>query len=254
MGPVAGNDKEVELLFGRHAVREALRARRRPLLRLLMARQDHQSADIVRLARAARVPVYIEPRSALDRLVPYARHQGIIGLISAKRYVEIEEVLAYAKARNEPSCIVVLDGIEDPHNLGAVLRTAEAAGVHGVFVPDRRAVGLTNSVAKVSAGALEYLRVGRTENVSKFIKKLQVEGAWVYGVTPQAKKIYTDLDMKGPIALVFGNEEKGIRPGILEKCDEQVRIPMLGHIASVNVSAAAAIVLYEMVRQRSQER
>ncbi len=251
MGPVAGSGKQAEILYGLHAVREALRSGSRPLLRLLVVRRDRQFADVVQLAHAAGVPVRLEPRSALDRLVPDGKHQGVIGIVGAKGYASTENILDHARARDEPPFVVILDGIEDPHNLGAVLRTAEAAGVHGVFVPERHAAGLTRSVARVSAGALEHLRVACAENVSRLIEKLQAAGLWVYGVVPHAEKPYTALDFRCPLALVFGGEGRGIRLGVLDKCDERVRIPMRGQLASLNVSAAAAIVLFEAVRQRA---
>ncbi len=247
----AGSGNAPELLYGLHAVREALRAGTRPLLRILVIRQDRQFADLVRLARSAQVPVSLEPRVVLDRLVPDGKHQGVIGLVAAKAYADQEEILSYARVRNEPPLVVILDGIEDPHNLGAVLRTAEAAGAHGVFVPDRRSVGLTGTVAKASAGALDHLKVGRMQNVSRLIEGLQAAGLWVYAVDPGASKPYTALDLQGPVALVFGGEGQGIRPGVLGKCDDLARIPMRGQVSSLNVSAAPAIVLYEVVRQRA---
>jgi 23S rRNA (guanosine2251-2'-O)-methyltransferase len=251
MAPADGSGNTHELLYGLHAVREALRAGTRPLLRILVIRQDRQFADLVRLARSAKVPVHLEPRPVLDRLVPDGKHQGVIGLVAAKAYADQDEILDYARARNEPPLVLVLDGIEDPHNLGAVLRTAEAAGAHGVFVPDRRSVGLTGTVAKASAGALEHLRIGRAQNVSRLIEGLQTAGLWVYAVHPEAPKPYTALDLRGPVALVFGGEGQGIRPGVLEKCDDRTKIPMRGKVTSLNVSAAAAIVLFEVVRQRT---
>lgn len=250
MEPVAGNDNAPELLYGLHTVREALRAGTRPLLKLLVVQRDKQFAELVGLARAAGVPVQIEPRSALDRLVPDGRHQGVVGMVASKRYSDQDEILEYARRRNEPPFVLVLDGVEDPHNLGAILRTAEAAGVHGVFIPERRSVGLTGTVAKVSAGALEHLRVGRVLNVSRLIEGLQASGLWVYALEPQAAKPYTALDLRGAVALVLGGEGKGVRSGVLGKCDDRVSIPMRGQVASLNVSAAAAIVLFEAVRQR----
>lgn len=250
MAPAAGSAETPELLYGLHAVREALRSGARPLLRLLVIRLDRQFADLVRLARSAGIPVHVEPRPVLDRLVPDGRHQGVVGLVASKRYADPKEVLDYARARGEPPFLVILDGVEDPHNLGAVLRTAEAAGVHGVFIPERRAVGLTGSVAKASAGALEHLRVARIQNISRLIEALQAEGVWVYALDAESQKLYTALDLRGPLALVLGGEGKGVRPGVLEKCDERVRIPMLGQVSSLNVSAAAAIVMFEAVRQR----
>jgi 23S rRNA (guanosine2251-2'-O)-methyltransferase len=144
-----------------------------------------------------------------------------------------------------------LDGVEDPHNLGAVLRTAEAAGVHGVFIPERRAVGLTPVVAKVSAGALDHMRVGRVVNLSRLIEELKGDGVWVYGVEPSAQTDVTTIDMTGPVAFVFGGEGGGIRQGVLQECDGRVRIPMKGKVESLNVSAAVAVTLFEGVRQRS---
>jgi 23S rRNA (guanosine2251-2'-O)-methyltransferase len=213
-------------------------------------REDRQFAELVRLARAARVPVHVEPQQALDRLVPQGRHQGAIAFAASKQYADQEEMLGLARERSEPPFLVVLDGLEDPQNLGAVCRTAEAAGVHGLFIPERRSVGLTGAVAKASAGALEHLRVGCVSNVSRLIESLQAEGLWVYAVDPAVPKPYTALDLKGPLVLVFGGEGKGIRPGVLAKCDDRAHIPMYGQVASLNVSAAAAIVLFEAVRQR----
>jgi 23S rRNA (guanosine2251-2'-O)-methyltransferase len=219
-------------------------------LRVLVVRQDRQFAEVVRLARAARVPVYLEPKRALDRLVPHGKHQGIVGLVATKRYTKPEEILAASRARGEPPFLIVLDGVEDPHNLGAVIRTAEAVGVHGVVVPERRAVGLTGGVAKASAGALEHMQVARVSNLSRFIEHLQNEGLWVYGLDLGAPKPYTALDLSGPVALVFGGEGRGVRPGVLEKCDDRASIPMRGRVESLNVSVAAAIVMYEVLRQR----
>lgn len=240
-----------DLLYGFHAVREALQAHPRKLMRILVARQDHRSGELMRLARSAGVPVHVEPRQVLDRLAPDGKHQGVVALMASVPYAGRDEILAHAHERGEPPFLVILDGVEDPQNLGAVLRSAEAAGAHGVFLPERRSVGLTGTVAKVSAGAVHHLKVAQSQNLSRLIEDLQKEGIWVYAVDPLAEKRYTALDFRGPIALVLGGEGTGIRPGILGKCDERVSIPMRGHVASLNVSAAAAIVLYEVVRQRT---
>lgn len=231
-------------------MREALRAGARPLQRLLMLRTDRQFADLVHLAKTQQVPVHIEPLPALDRLVPSGDHQGVIAFIAAKFYDTTERILERARSLGEKPFLVLLDGIEDPHNLGAILRTAEAAGVHGVFIPERRAVGLTSVVAKVSAGALDHISVARVGNLIRLIQDLKKTGLWVYGVDPSAVKLHTDIDMTGPIALVFGGEGTGIRPGVLGECDERIRIPMQGRVASLNVSVAAAVTLFETVRQR----
>src|SRR6476660_6925977 len=204
MAPAAGSDNQPELLYGLHAIREALRADTRPLQRLLVQRTDRQFAEIVLQAKARRIPVHIEPPAAFDRLVPGGKHQGVIAFVAAKSYSGTEEILELARLRGEPPFLVILDGVEDPHNLGAVLRTAEAAGVHGVFIPERRAAGLTSVVAKVSAGALDHISVGRVANLIRLIQDLKEAGLWIYGVDPQATKLHTDIDMTGAIALVLG--------------------------------------------------
>lgn len=252
MEPAAGNDKTSDLIYGLHAVREALRSGSRPLLRLLLARQDRQYSDIAQLAKAARIPVHVQPLQALDRLVPHGKHQGVIGVVAAKRYAELDEILLTAKTRGEPPFLLLLDGLEDPHNVGAILRSAEGAGAHGVILPERRAVGLTGAVARTSAGALEHLAVACVTNLSPLIDALQVQGLWVYALTPEADKSYTEVDLQGPLAIVLGGEGKGIRRGVMDKCDQQMKISLRGQVASLNVAAAAAIVLFEVVRQRTE--
>jgi 23S rRNA (guanosine2251-2'-O)-methyltransferase len=250
MAQVDGNAEPSDLIYGLHAIREALRAGTRPLQRILVLRTDRQFGDLVQTAKQKQIPVHIEPSPAFDRLVPNGRHQGVIAFVAAKSYDTTEQILDRAKTRSEKPFLVLLDGVEDPHNLGAVLRTAEAAGVHGVFIPERRAVGLTSVVAKVSAGALDHISVGRVGNLIRLIQDLKEAGLWIYGVAPQAAKLHTDIDMTGPIALVLGGEGEGLRPGVLKECDDHIRIPMQGRIQSLNVSAAAAITLFEVVRQR----
>jgi 23S rRNA (guanosine2251-2'-O)-methyltransferase len=245
-----GSADEREILYGLHAVREALKAGTRPLQRLLVIRTDKQFAALVQLARAHHVPVYVQPIASLDRLVPDGRHQGVVAFAAAKAYQSEEFILARAAHRQEAPLLVILDGVEDPHNLGAVLRTAEGAGVHGVLIPERRAVGLTSVVAKASAGAIDHIPVARVTNMSRSIESLKAAGVWIYGVSPSAKKIFTDVDLREPVGLVLGAEGTGIRPGVLQHCDECVRIPLRGQVQSLNVSAAAAIVLFEAVRQR----
>ena len=250
MAPADGNDKDQEILYGLHAVREALKAGSRPLQRLLVIRTDKQFSDLVQLARSLHVPVHVQPSASLDRLVPDGRHQGIVAFAAAKAYQTEESILARAAERSEPPLLVILDGVEDPHNLGAVLRTAEGAGVHGLFIPERRAVGLTSVVAKVSAGAIDHIPVARVTNTSRLIESLKAVGVWIYGVEPSASKLYTDVDLRGPVGLVFGGEGTGIRPGLLQHCDERIRIPMRGRVQSLNVSASAAVLLFEAARQR----
>ena len=251
MAPAGGSANQPELLYGLHAVREALKAGDRPLQRLLVIRTDKQFSDLVQLARSRHIPVHVQPAASLDRLVPGGKHQGIVAVAAAKAYQTEEGILGRAAARKEPPLLVILDGVEDPHNLGAVIRTAEGAGAHGVFIPERRAAGLSSAVAKASAGAIDHIAVARVTNVSRLLESLKAAGLWIYGVEPSAGRLFTDVDLRGPVGLVFGGEGTGIRPGVLRHCDERIRIPMKGNVQSLNVSATAAITLFEAVRQRS---
>lgn len=251
MAPADGSDSQQEILYGLHAVREALRAGTRPLQRLLVVRTDKQFADLVQLARSRHVPIRVQPLASLDRLVPGGRHQGVVAYAAAKAYQTEASILARAVARNEPPLLVILDGVEDPHNLGAILRTAEGAGAHGVFIPERRAAGLTSVVAKVSAGAIDHIPVARVTNTVRLLESLKKAGVWIYGLDPGATKLFTEVDLRGPVGLVFGGEGKGLRPGMMQHCDDRIRIPMRGRVQSLNVSASAAVMLFEAVRQRS---
>lgn len=250
MGPHGGSAEHTHLLYGLHAVHEALRGGNRSFIRLVLIRKDGRFSGIVRLSQEAMIPIQVQPRTVLDRMVSSGNHQGVIAVVGEKSYASPEDMLGCARQRGEPPCIVILDGVVDPHNLGAVLRSAEGAGVHGVCIPDRRSAGLTSTVSKTSAGALEHIRVASVPNLSRVIEQLQGEGLWVFGLVPQSHRSYTDVDLCGPVALVLGGEEKGLRPGIIAKCDERVTIPLRGKINSLNVSAAAAIVFFELVRQR----
>lgn len=253
MAQADGSGNQQELLYGLHAVREALRAGTRPLQRILVLRTDRQFSELVQLAKSKRIPVFIEPQAAFDRLVPVGRHQGVIAFVAAKAYSSTDEILERALHSGEPPFLIILDGVEDPHNLGAVLRTAEAAGVHGVFIPERRAVGLSSVVAKVSAGALDHMLVARVGNISRLIEELKKADIWIYGIEPSAKKPYTAIDMTGPVALIFGGENRGIRAGIEKGCDDCVSILMKGKVESLNVSAAVAVTVFEAVRQREEK-
>ena len=239
-------------MYGLHTLREILRAGTRPLLRIHIIREDRQFSEIVRLARSKRIPIQVEPPDRLDRLVQGGRHQGIVGMVGAKAYADEDELLEQTLQQRNSALLVVLDNIQDPQNLGAVLRTAEAAGVHGVFIPERRSVGLTASVAKASAGALEYLQVARARNISRLLEKFQESGILTYALDPSASTPYTALDLREPVALVFGAEGGGIRPGVMSKCDGRAMIPMHGRIESLNLSVTVALTLFEAVRQRGE--
>lgn len=250
MAPAAGRDDAADLVYGLHAVREALRSGARPIQKLLLVGQERQYGELYQQARAQGIPVRVEPRAALDRLVPDRRHQGVVAVIAPKEYVDAGTILDAARRRAEAPFVLLLDGVEDPHNLGAVLRTADGAGVHGVVIPERRSAGLTSAVARASAGAMDYVPVACVTNLIRQIEQFQKDGLWVYAVDPSAEKLYTALDYRGAIGLVLGSEGEGVRKGVLAQCDDRIRIPMRGQVASLNVSVAAAVLCYEVVRQR----
>jgi 23S rRNA (guanosine2251-2'-O)-methyltransferase len=242
-------------LFGVQPVLEALRAGVRPIERLTLAEGVHESRlrEILEIARYADIPVRRVPRAELQRLAAGANHQGVIAAIAAAHYTHADELLDALAARVgtvDPPLAIVLDGVEDPRNLGAVIRTAECAGAHGVFVPERRAAGLTETVAKAAAGALEYVPVARAANVVRLLEQLKERGVWTIGTAAEADTSYTGWDWTQPCALLLGGEGEGLRRLVRERCDVLVRIPLRGQIESLNVSVAAGIVLYEAVRQR----
>jgi 23S rRNA (guanosine2251-2'-O)-methyltransferase len=231
-------------LAGIHPVREALRAGR-GLDRVLIARGTGgpRLQEIIDLAREHSVPVRFEPREALDRASNGATHQGVLAFGAAQRYAELDQVVAGAQL------LVVLDGVEDPHNLGAILRTAHAAGASAVLVPDRRAAGLTDVVAKAAAGALEHLPVVRIGNVSQTLEALKAKGFWIYGLDERASDLYSEADYAKPTVFVLGGEGQGLHQLVKKNCDVLVRIPMAGTISSLNVSVAAGVVLFEWNRR-----
>ncbi|HEX8352650.1 MAG TPA: 23S rRNA (guanosine(2251)-2'-O)-methyltransferase RlmB [Pyrinomonadaceae bacterium] len=246
-------------VFGVQPVLEALRAGTRPVERLTVAEGAHESRlrEILEIARYADIPVRRVPRPELQRLAAGANHQGVIATIAAAHYTHADELLDALAARvgtEEPPLAVVLDGVEDPRNLGAVIRTVECAGAHGVFVPERRASGLTETVAKAAAGALEYVPVSRAANVVRLIEELKGRGIWTVGTAAGAETSYADWDWTQPCALLLGGEGEGLRRLVRERCDVLVSIPLRGQIESLNVSVAAGIVLYEAVRQRTARR
>ncbi len=240
-------------IYGLAPVLEALRARRRQIHKILIAAGAHQSRlnELVETARRASVALEKRDRRALDELTGGANHQGVVALIAPlnkkNAYVEAETIL---DSMGDPPLIALLDGIEDPHNLGAILRTCECAGVDGVFIPEHRAASLNETVAKTSAGAVEYVRIARVTNLVPLIDDLKDRGLWVVGVEGGTENIYSDFDLKVPLAVVLGSEGKGIRRLVREKCDAIVSIPMRGKINSLNVSVAAGVVLFEVIRQR----
>ncbi|MDM7922548.1 MAG: 23S rRNA (guanosine(2251)-2'-O)-methyltransferase RlmB [Pyrinomonadaceae bacterium] len=234
-------------------VLEALRAGSRRIDRLMIVHgaREHRLQEIVELARANGVAVTKLSREELERhLEPGINHQGVAAITSAADYVSEDEI---TDAVGPDSLLVILDGVEDPRNFGAILRTAECAGVDGVLIPERRAVGLTETVVKSSAGATEYVKVAKTPNINRLIEELKVRNVWVVGTSGESETDYTDWDWTQPSALVLGNEGSGLHRLVAENCDVLVKIPMFGKIDSLNVSVAAGVVLFEARRQRAKK-
>lgn len=232
-------------IAGVHPVREALRAGR-PLDRVLIAKgaAGPRLQEIIELCRERAVPLRFEPRETLDRATHGATHQGVAAFGAAHRYIEFNEVPPGAEL------VVILDGVEDPHNLGAIVRTAHAAGAAAVLIPERRASGLTETVAKAAAGALEHLPVARIGNVSQTLERLKAQGYWIYGLDERGSKTYSEVDYGRPTALVLGGEGHGLHQHVQKHCDFLIRIPMAGQIASLNVSVAAGVVLFDWRHKR----
>jgi 23S rRNA (guanosine2251-2'-O)-methyltransferase len=236
-------------MSGFHAVEEALAAGR-PLDRIVIARGRHgdRVEEIVQKAKARGVPVRFEDRQQLDRLTGSREHQGIVALVAAKDSVELQDLIA---ANDGHGLLVLLDGVEDPHNLGAIVRTSLAAGAQGVVIPGRRAAGLTDTVERASAGALAHLPVARVTNLVRAMEEMKQAGYWLVGLDEQADKNYTDVDLKGAVGIVLGSEGEGLHELTRKRCDFLVSIPTTGPVRSLNVSVAAGVILFELVRQRN---
>jgi 23S rRNA (guanosine2251-2'-O)-methyltransferase len=235
---------------------EALRAGRRTIEHISIAEgaRHERLRELIELAKAARVPVRRVPRIDLERAVGTVTHQGVVAKIAAARYADADVLLDDLAARvgtDEPPLALGLDGLEDPRNFGAVLRTAECAGAHGVFTTERRAVGLTDTVAKAAAGALEYVPVARVVNLARLIEQLKERNIWVVGTSGDATREYTDWDWTLPAAIFLGSEGSGLHRLVRERCDTLVRIPLVGRLESLNVAVAAGVMLYEVLRQRA---
>jgi len=240
-----------EIIVGRNPVLEALRAGR-PIHKIMLARNASRHgvvAEILHLAQNDGIPVEYVPDAVLQQ-TGSPKHQGIIACAAAKDYVSLDDLLAVSREKGEPPLYCILDGVEDPQNLGAIIRTAEASGIHGVIIRSRRAAGMTAAVAKASAGAVEYLPVARVVNITQSILTLQKQGIWVAGIDATGNVDYRQLDVTGPFALVIGGEGQGLSELVRKKCDFLARIPMRGKIGSLNASVAAALVMYEAFHQR----
>ena len=239
------------IIEGRNAVLEALRAGT-SIDKLYLARGETDAAlgHIASTARDKGIVVVEADRRKLDGMSRTHAHQGVIALAAVREYASVDDILNAARAKGEPPLIVVCDELSDPHNLGAVIRTAECAGTHGVIIPKRRSAGLTAVVAKTSAGAVSHVPVARVSNLPALLRQLKDEGVWVFGTDAAGDRLLYEADLKGPAAIVIGSEGSGMGRLVGENCDFLVRIPMRGKLNSLNASAAAAILLYEAVRQR----
>lgn len=245
--PMPPEERE-NLLVGRNPIREALRSGR-DMEKLLVARGEliGSAREIVAMAREQHVVVQEVDRARLDAMAP--NHQGLIAVVSAFAYRSVEDMLALAKSRGEDPLLVILDGVTDPHNLGAIIRSAECAGAHGVIIPERRAVGLTPAAVKASAGAVEYIPVARETNLTRTIERLKKEGIWIYGAAMEGED-YRKVDFAGPAALVIGSEGEGISRLVAQNCDRLISLPIRGKIDSLNASVAAGVLLYAMTAVR----
>lgn len=240
-----------EIIEGKNPVLEALRAGR-PINKILLAKSMNGTAvrEILGYARNRKIPVEYTDRHILDRQSPSGASRGIIAYTAAKDYFSLDELLDIPEEKGEPALFCVLDGIEDPANLGAILRSAAATGVHGVIIRARRAVGLTATVAKTSAGAIEYVPVARVANISRAIETLQKHGIWIIGIDMNGETDYSEIDFTMPSTIVIGSEGKGLSPLVRKKCESTAFIPMKGEIGSLNASVAAALVMHAAFRQR----
>ncbi len=238
------------VLFGINPVIEALKAGSRSFdyVAVMAGRRDARAQSIFEAARDAGVPVRQVSRDQLERLAGTHTHQGVVAVTSEKHYSDIDEVLD--NKRGDHNFLIVLDGVEDPHNLGAIIRTADGAGADGVVIPERRAVGVTGTVLKASAGAAEHLPVARVTNINRTLEDLKERNIWTIGLDERAKQSYDEIDYNMDCAIVLGAEGSGLHEMVRKKCDFLISIPMQGHVSSLNVSVAAAVVMYEVLRQR----
>ena len=241
----------VDFVFGRHAVVEALQTPDR-VNRVFIQEgtSGRDAAKVIELAREKGIQVQTVPKTKIEDLVGNAVHQGLVASIAAYEYADLEDVFKKAEEKGEDPFIVILDGVEDPHNLGSILRTADATGVHGIIIPKRRSASLTATVAKASTGAIEHVPVVRVTNLTQTIEQLKARGVWVFG-TDMNGTDYRKWNTSGPLAIVMGNEGKGVSRIVKESVDEMVTIPMVGHVQSLNASVASALMMYEVFRNRS---
>jgi 23S rRNA (guanosine2251-2'-O)-methyltransferase len=243
-----------EFIWGRNPVLETLHSPRR-IKRILLAEGQREAsvASIIQIAEQRHIPLEFVPRARLDRISHGAVHQGCIALVAERRYASVEDMLELAQQKQEAPFVLILDAIQDINNLGSLIRTAEAAGMHGVVIPEHRAAEVTAAVVKTSAGATEHLLIAQETNITRTIDELKKRSVWVIGLAGEAETLYTEADLTGPLALVVGNESKGLARLVREHCDLLVKLPMYGHINSLNAAVAGSIAVYEALRQRAKK-
>lgn len=246
------NEKENnDIIAGRNSVLELLESDKDINKIYVQAGEKHGSINkIISIAKKKRIIISEVDKQKINTLAPNMNHQGVIAVVPPFNYCEVEDILEDAKSKNEDPFIVILDGIEDVHNLGSIIRTAETAGVHGIIIPKRRAASVNSTVNKVSAGAVSHMKIARVNNINETISYLKDKGLWICGTDMDTKKYYYEQDLKGPIGIVIGSEGYGMSRLVKENCDFLVKIPMKGRITSLNASVSAGIVIYEVVKQR----
>ena len=245
------NDEYIDQVEGRNAVLELLESER-DINKILVANGEKHGSiyKIISIAKERKIPITEVDRSKLNKISQTQNHQGVIAIVPPFNYCEVDEILELAEQKNEQPFILILDGIEDPHNLGSIIRTAETAGVHGIIIPKRRSATVNSTVSKVSAGAVEYMKIARVNNINETIRQLKKQGIWICGTDMETETIYTKQDYRLPIAIVIGSEGFGMSRLVKENCDFLVKIPMKGKINSLNASVSAGIIMYEVVRKR----
>lgn len=249
-------DKKEEKIYddqieGRNSVIELLESKKDINKIFVTKGERHGSINkILTMAKERNVIIVEKDKKQMAQMAQTPNHQGVIAIVPPFEYCEIEDILENAKIKNEDPFVLILDGIEDPHNLGSIIRTAETAGVHGIIIPKRRAASVNSTVSKVSAGAVEHIKIARVTNISDSIQKLKDNGLWICGTDIDAKNYYYDQDLKGPLGIVIGNEGQGMSEKVKKNCDFLVKIPMKGKVTSLNASVSTGIVVYEAVKQR----
>ena len=244
----------IDWIYGKHAVLETLKSGR-PVEKILLAKNINKFSvnEIIEHAKNQNVPFQWVPRTRLDQLAEGNNHQGVVAQVAAFEYASLEDLFERAEQKQEAPFFLLLDSIEDPHNLGSILRSADASGAHGVIIPKRRAAGVTSVVAKTSAGAVQHVPVVRVTNLNRVADELKERGVWLVGSDGSAEQEYTRVDYKMPVAMVIGNEGRGIHSLLKKKCDYLVKLPMRGKVSSLNASVAAGILMYEVMRCRMND-